>query len=140
MKTKRLGIALLLLVLCSCAGLSRSCSSCWAGAAGANWIVVQMDAFGRVMRCWELHGVSIANEESSDGIYWKSGDGHLVHISGFYNRVQVEHDGWGEAFKELGMTKEICKQARKLPRTLQAERGIAQRTLKEASDAASGQR
>jgi hypothetical protein len=71
-----------------------------------------MDGFGRVMRCWELHDVSIANEDSSDGIYWESSDGHLVHISGFYNRVQVEHKGWDEAYAELGLNKMVCTRVR----------------------------
>ena len=109
---RRLQVALLLLLLCGCAGISRKCSSCCAGAVGADWIVVQMDGFGRVMRCWELHDVSIANEESSDGIYWESADGHLVHISGFYNRVQVEHSGWDQAYREMGINKKICTKVR----------------------------
>lgn len=109
---KRLIPLLLIGLLCSCAGLSRNCSSSCAGAYGADWVVVQMDGFGRVMRCWELHDVSAANEKDSDGIYWESEDGHLVHISGHYNRVQVAHSDWDNAFHELGITQEACTRVR----------------------------
>ena len=109
---KRLVPLLLIGLLCSCAGFSRMCSSSCAGAVGADWVVVQMGGFGRVMRCWELRDVSVANEGQSDGIYWESEDGHLVHVSGHYNCVQVTHSGWDKAFSELGITKEICTQVR----------------------------
>lgn len=109
---RKLSIAFLVLVLCSCAGMQRECTSCCASELGSDWVIVQMDGFGRVMRCWELHDVSVANESSSDGIYWQSEDGHLVHISGFYNRVQVDHGGWDEAYAELGLTKEVCTRVR----------------------------
>ena len=110
---KRIVPLMLIGLLCSCAGFSRMCSSTCAGAMGADWVIVQMDGFGRVMRCWELHDVSVANEGESDGIYWRSGDGHLVHISGHYNRVQVAHRSWDNAFSELGITREACAQVRK---------------------------
>lgn len=105
---RKLTFALLLLLLCSCAGIGRRCSSACASGLGADWIIVQLDGFGRPMRCWELHDVSVANEEASDGVYWNSSDGHLVHISGFYNRIQVENKGWDVAYGELGLTKELC--------------------------------
>jgi len=100
--------ALLLFLLCSCAGFSRNCSSWCADRVGADWLVVQWTASGNTVRCWELHGVSIANEENSDGIYWESVDGHLVHISGHYNRVQVKNKGWKKAYEELGIPNALC--------------------------------
>lgn len=118
---RKFNAIILMLLLTGCAGVSRQCSSCWAEAAGANWIVVQMDGFGRVMRCWELPNTSIDNEPGSDGIYWKSPDGHLVHLSGHYNRVQVDGGDWDQAFKELGMTKEMCETARERYLLLQPE-------------------
>jgi len=106
---RRFSIAFLLLLLVGCAGLSRECSSCWAGSVGADWVVVQMTLDGHAFRCWELPSTSISNEDGSDGIYWKSPTGHLVHISGMYNRVQVEGGNWESAYQELGLSREACK-------------------------------
>jgi hypothetical protein len=97
------------LFLAGCAGMDRSCASCNAQNFGADWVVVKMDMQGHPYRCWQLRKVSIANEPHSDGIYWKSPDGHLVHISGHYNRVQVEKENWKSAFAELGLTEQACK-------------------------------
>ena len=55
---RRLQVALLLLLLCGCAGISRKCSSSCAGAVGADWNVVQMDGFGRVMQTAEKQQIT----------------------------------------------------------------------------------
>ena len=102
-------IAVAILLVTSCAGAERGCSSCAANRFGADWIIVQVDLHGLPYRCWTLEGVSVANEPQSDGIYWRSPDGHLVHISNLYNRVQVVGDGWEEAANELGMTMAHCE-------------------------------
>lgn len=68
------------LLLSGCAGVSRSCSSLWAESVGADWVVAQYTNNG-VLHCWKLHNTAIANEHSSDGIYWKSPAGHLVHCA-----------------------------------------------------------
>ena len=104
-------LALLALIFASCAGTQRGCASINATQFGADWIVVQMDMNGVPYRCWELHDTSIANEGSSDGVYWLSPQGHLVHISGHYNRVQVQGRRWDEAFAEVGLTQETCRAA-----------------------------
>jgi hypothetical protein len=96
-----------LVLLSGCAGFGRGCSSQWASATGANWIVVQYAADGRPFAAWKLTGVSVANETSSDGIYWKEGSGHLVHISGWYNRVQVSGGDFTGAAKLLGIDAEL---------------------------------
>lgn len=101
----------LFVLLVGCAGLERGCSASWAETVSSNWIIVQLAADGTPFRCWELRDVSVGNEERSDGIYWLSEDGHLVHISGFYNRVQVERD-WASAYSELGLTASSCEQVR----------------------------
>ena len=64
---------------------------------------MQYGANGDPINCWKLMNVSITNEQSSDGIYWKEGSGHLVHISGWYNRVQVNGGRYEEAAKLLGV-------------------------------------
>ena len=101
---RRIVIILVLVMLTGCAGMQRSCSSFWATQAGADWIVVQYD-FNMDPKCvWRLQNVSISNEQSSDGIYWKdTATGHLVHISGWYNRVQVDGGRYEEAAKLLGV-------------------------------------
>jgi hypothetical protein len=100
---------LALALLSGCAGMERGCSSYNANAFGADWVIVQMDDRGSPYRCWTLNDVSVSNEEASDGIYWLSPNGHLVHISGHYNRVQVEGSRWDEAYRELGLTEELCR-------------------------------
>lgn len=81
-------------MLASCAGWQRDCDSCMATSVGADWIVVQYSAAGHPFNCWQLKGVGITNEHASDGIFWvDSKSGNLVHISGWYNRVQVGR--WG---------------------------------------------
>lgn len=108
---------LILVFLTSCAGINRSCSSCWASAAGADWVVVKNDLNGKPFRCWTLSNVSITSEQNSDGVYWKSSNGHLVHVAGNYDYVQVQGkvqwgaggDAWGSAYAELGLTEETCK-------------------------------
>ena len=99
---------ILALLLASCAGTMRSCSSCSAEQFGSDWVVVQYDLAGRPFRCWALEGQSIANEPQSDGVYWVSDHGNLVHISGLYNRVQVEGGQWDQAFAEVGLTRDSC--------------------------------
>jgi hypothetical protein len=96
------------LMLTGCAGFWRGCSSWSAQAFGSDWIVVQYNNQGQVFKCWRLGNTSIANEQSSDGIYWKSPDGHLVHISGWYNRVQVYNANWTGAAKQLGLDESVC--------------------------------
>lgn len=75
---------------------------------GGNWIIVQFGAGGLPFNCWKLEDVSVTNETHSDGIYWKAPDGHLVHISGWYNRVQVERGDWTGAAKALGVELNRC--------------------------------
>ncbi len=105
----RLGTVVFGLLLVGCAGFQRDCSSCSAQSFGADWVVVQMDNTGKPFRCWELHNVSISNEEHSDGIYWTSErSGHLVHLSNMYNRVQVMGGDWETAYREVGLTRETC--------------------------------
>ena len=97
-------------LLFGCAGTQRECSAMSAEEFGANWVVVQMDMGGRPFRCWKLTDVSIANEPHSDGVWWRSREGHLVHISGNYNRVQVNGNNWRTAFSEVGLTEQTCRE------------------------------
>lgn len=105
----RLNSILLGLLMVGCAGTGRSCSNWGAQNFGADWVIVQTDLNGRAFRCWKLSNVSVSNESQSDGIYWKSSKGHLVHLSGQYNRVQVESDDWKGALAEVGLTEAECE-------------------------------
>lgn len=99
-----------IIVLAGCAGLGRECSSCNAENFGSDWIIVQQrQTDGRVYNCWLLRDTSVANEGASDGIYWKSMDGHLVHIAGQYSRVQVENGKFKDAAKLVGIDAELCR-------------------------------
>ncbi len=103
--------ALFFLAIClpACAGFERGCSSCVAENFATDWIVLQYKFDGEPMNCWKLANTSITNEESSDGIYWKDRrGGHLVHISGWYNRVQVSGGDWNGAAKHLSLNLEYC--------------------------------
>ena len=98
------------LLIVGCAGMERDCSSCNASSFGSDWVVVQLDLNGRPFRCWALRGTSITNETNSDGIYWQSPEGNLIHISGLYNRVQVVGRNWEAAYRELGLTEGSCRE------------------------------
>ena len=78
-----------LLLLAGCVWLERDCTSMGASSFGSDWLIVQLRADGEIARCWHLEGVGVTNEAHSDGIFWQDPAGHLVHISGWYNRVQV---------------------------------------------------
>jgi hypothetical protein len=99
---------LLLGTFCGCASFDRGCSNFTADSFGSDWVVTKSDYLGNPYRCWVLTNTSITNEKTSDGIYWKSSGGHLVHIAGNYDRVQVVNGNWTEAFLELGLTQETC--------------------------------
>lgn len=106
---KRHMALLSLLFLVGCASLNRDCSSCTASNFGANWIVVQYKNDGTPINCWKLKNTAIDNETNSDGIYWKDPhSSNLVHISGWYNRVQVVDGDWGSAAKSLNVKEDIC--------------------------------
>jgi hypothetical protein len=94
----------------SCAGVSRDVSSEIATQLGADWIVIQYRFDGVPINCWRLTRVGISNERASDGIFWKdSTTGHLVHISGWYNRVQVSNGDFVSAARLVGVDASSCE-------------------------------
>lgn len=104
-------IALSCLLLAGCAGQQRSCQAKYAETYGADWIITQDRADGTVARCWIVRGQSVANEEHTDGIHWiDPTTGHLIHISGWYNRVMVTNQQWAQAGQLVGVDNvEMCK-------------------------------
>ena len=80
-----------------------------ASSLGADWLVVQYKYDGEQMNCWQLKDTSVDNESQSDGIYWQDAKTrNLVHISGWYNRVQVENNTWKEEANSIGINLESC--------------------------------
>ncbi len=104
-----LRIALLSTLLLGCAGWSRDCSSSCASNFGGDWIIAQYRFDGTPINCWELRNTPVTNEGQTDGIFWQDKGGHLVHISGWYNRVQVQGERWEEAAATLGVDDTRCK-------------------------------
>lgn len=96
------------LLLVGCAGYQRGCTNKIAITFGSDWLVVQHAADGSVSNCWKLASTSIGNEEKSDGIYWQSPNGHLIHLSGWYTRVQVAKESWKDAAAELKVDLSKC--------------------------------
>lgn len=96
------------MVVAGCAGFDRGCQSCTAENFGSDWIIVQYQYNGTPINCWTLKSTSVANENGSDGIYWKTPSGHLIHISGWYNRVQVVNRDFETAAIVLGISLAWC--------------------------------
>jgi hypothetical protein len=108
---KKLRTAIFILLLCvgpGCAGFGRQWSAGCAENFGADWIIIKSRMDGTTYRCWKLHNTSVTNEGNSDGIYWKDEGGHLVHVSGWYDRVQVFHDDYDGAAQLLGVDAAKC--------------------------------
>jgi hypothetical protein len=123
---KQILIIFTLLFLANCAGFDRGCSSCMASSFATDWVVVQYKIDGTPINCWKLTNVSIANEQSSDGIYWKSPQGHLVHISGWYNRVQVSGSNFESAAKDIGVDLARCENGKYKEETVKVPTTIVQ--------------
>ena len=104
-----------LLLLASCASWDRGCSGCVAENFGADWVVITNGTDGHIVNCWRLKETSVTNEPASDGIWWKdSVTGHLIHISGWYSRVQVEGGNFDTAAHQLGVDLTRCPGGRYL--------------------------
>lgn len=110
MTSKSILRALACVFLLGCAGVSRDCSSCSASMTGSDWVLVQYRFDGTPILCWQLHDVPVTSEDKSDGIYWKdTATGHLVHLSGWYSRVQVAGGNFASAAATLGIDVARCK-------------------------------
>ncbi len=106
---RKIFLVLATLLLTACAGMNRGCAAYNAETFGADWVVVQYKMDGSPINCWKLRAVSVTNEEHSDGIYWKdTTTNHLVHISGWYNRVQVIGGDYDVAAKLIGVDPQKC--------------------------------
>ncbi len=102
-------IVLFCLLFTGCAGLQRDCASGCASNIGSDWVIVQFAADGHTIHCWELHDVAVDSDNSND-VYWQTNSGHLVHIEGWYNRVQVQNGDFSDARRAMGLGEETCIQ------------------------------
>ena len=92
------------LALTGCKGLQRNLAVVGASTFGADWVIAQDNMEGNVARCWIIRNQSVDNEGNSDGIHWlDQTTGHLIHISGWYNRVQVSHGDFSRAGHFIGV-------------------------------------
>lgn len=92
-------------LLLGCASTERECAQCGTEIHGADWLIVQLKADGEIRNCWQLHDLAVTNEPHSDGVWWVAG-GEQVHISGWYNYVQVAN--WNTAAATLGVNLAQC--------------------------------
>lgn len=94
--------------LLGCASTQRDCSASVNGTFGGDWVIAQYGFDGKPINCWNLRNVAISSH--SDGIYWQdSGTGNLIHISGWYSRVQVSGNNHEAAAKVLGVELSKCQ-------------------------------
>ena len=76
---------------------------------GTDWVVAQYGYDCKPINCYKLVNAAVTNEPQSDGIYWEDSNGNLVHISGWYERVQVERNQWEQAAKTLRVDLKDCQ-------------------------------
>jgi hypothetical protein len=74
------------------AGLKTSVAGWQASAYGSDWMVIQYAQSGCIIANWELENEAVQNEGESDGIYFVTEEGPVVHLSGHYTYVQNPTD------------------------------------------------
>ncbi len=105
---KRITIFSLLVLTTGCAGFQKSCYQTVANSFGSDWIVVQYASDGRPFHCWKLRGASVSGSEGGQ-VDWKdTTNGHLVHLTGWENRVQVVNGDFDGAGRLLGVDSRRC--------------------------------
>lgn len=85
----------------------------WPTSSATDWAVVRLDPFGRPQHCWELRRTTIHEDTVNKEIYWQSSSGNRVYLASPYLRVLVQSNQWDLAFREIGVSREECKQALK---------------------------
>lgn len=102
------------LLLTGCASFNRSCSSSITQTFGGDWMIAQVGMDGRVFNCWKLHNISLTTDAHGGGeIQWLDPEtGHLIHVNGWHNQVQVSGGNWDTAAHELGVDPTRCTHGR----------------------------
>jgi len=94
-------------VLAGCAGASKDCAQFGASNFGADWIIVQYAQDGRPFHCWKLTNVAV-DSTAGGNVDWQTRDGHLVHLTGWENRVQVRNGDFDGAARLVGVDASRC--------------------------------
>lgn len=108
MTRRHLMIALLTLTLTGCAGFNKSCAQFNAGSFGSDWIVAQYRADGTAFHCWTIRNASVGDSQGGNIDWQDPTNGHLVHITGWENRVQVVGGDFETAARLLGVEASKC--------------------------------
>lgn len=111
---KRISMAATLLLITGCASFNRSCSSSVTQTFGGDWMITQVGMDGTPFNCWKLNNISLTTDDNGGGeIQWLDQEtGHLIHINGWHNQVQVAHGDWAGAARELGVNEAQCRHGR----------------------------
>lgn len=96
-----LSILIVILLAVGPKRMNRYFNSWLAGSYGADWYVALYTVDG--VKTWKLENKSVGNETQSDGIFFITNNGHVVHISGHYAYIQVHGKKWAEAKSLLGI-------------------------------------
>lgn len=108
MLRKRALFILLALVMTGCAGFNKGCSKWAANEFGSDWIVVQYTMDGKPFHCWKLQGASVTGTEGGSVDWQDRRNSHLVHITGWENRVQVVGGDFESAGNLVGIDSAKC--------------------------------
>ena len=90
-------------------GIKTGCAGWQASVYGSDWIVVQYAQSGCVLSSWELKDEAIENEDGSDGIFFVSEEGDVVHLSGHYTYVQDPTEKTKTMLLRTGYCQELMK-------------------------------
>lgn len=103
-----------LVLLAGCASMNRSCSSSITQTFGGDWMITQVAMDGTPFNCWKLENISLTTDENGGGeIQWLDTEtGHLMHVNGWHNQVQVANRDWAGAARELGVDADQCLHGR----------------------------
>ena len=101
-------VALVALLTTGCASTYKGCAQFGASAFGSDWIVVQYAQDGTPFHCWKLRGASVTGTEGGSVDWQDTSNGHLVHLTGWENRVQVVRGDFQTAAKLVGVDADRC--------------------------------
>ncbi len=105
---RRLSVLLLVVLTAGCAGMQKDCAKTSADSFGADWIVVQYAQDGRPFHCWKLRQTVVSSSEGGNVDWQDRTNGHLVHLTGWENRVQVVNGDFDGAAQIVGVTAADC--------------------------------
>lgn len=72
-------------------------------------VVVQYRQDGMPIRCWELPTVTVLVWSGNPIIHWTDEAGCTVSLAPPYSFVWVGNGRWNDGYKQLGLTREVCR-------------------------------